>query len=169
MVLETLLVAGRLQDKLEKIPEHGRVRGLLCQRVQIRALPFERIQRFGSAGPILIEVHIFPAIADAGPNLPSGVGSEYEDGYAPTVAARFIAIQLDKTIISVGQRVSEGNLHGPGLACCQFRESLHKRCHGHGGIAARMQSCGSGEKEKGCGKRLEEFCEKADNIRKEAL
>jgi len=103
-------------------------------------------------GPFLIEVHTFPAIADAGPNLPTGVGSEYEDSDAPTIAARFIAIQLDKTIISVGQRSSAGNLQGPGLTSCQFRKSLHKRCHGHGGIVARKPRFGSGEKEKGCGK-----------------
>jgi hypothetical protein len=154
MVLETLLVAGRLQDKVEKIPKRGRVPGLLGQRVQIRALPFERIQRIGSAGPFLIEIHPFPAIADAGPNLPTGVGSEYEDRNAPTIAARFIAIQLDKTIISEGQRSSEGNLHRPGLAGCEFRKFLHKRCHGHGGIVARKPRPGSGEKEKRCGKRM---------------
>ena len=111
MVLETLLVAGRPQDKLEKIPKRGTVAGLLGQRIQIRSLPFERIQRIGSVGPFLIEVHAFPAIADLGPNLPTGVGSEYEDSDAPTIAARFIAIQLDKTIISVGQRSSVGNRH----------------------------------------------------------
>jgi hypothetical protein len=156
MVLETLLVAGRLQDnRLEKIQKQGRVLGLLGHGVQIRALPFEWIQKVGSVGPFLIEVHTFPAIADAGPNLPTGVGSEYEDSDAPTIAARFIAIQLDKTIISVGQRSSAGNLQGPGLTSCQFRKSLHKRCHGHGGIVARKPRFGSGEKEKGCGKRLE--------------
>jgi hypothetical protein len=125
MVLETLLVAGRLQDKLEKIPKRGGVAGLLGQRIQIRALPFERIQRVGIAGPFLIEVHAFPAIADGGPNLPTAVRSEYEDSHAPTVAARFIAIQLYKTIISVGQRSSGGDRRRPGLAGCQFRKSLH--------------------------------------------
>jgi hypothetical protein len=161
MVLETLLVAGRLQDnRLEKFQKQGRVLGLLGQRVQIRALPFEWIQRIGSVGPFLIEVHTFPAIADASPNLPTGVGSEYEDGDAPTIATRFIAIQLDKTIISVGQRSSAGNLHRPGLTSSQFWKSLHKWCHGHGGIVARKPRCGSGEKEKGCGKRLEKGLEK---------
>src|SRR6267142_5295119 len=92
--------------RLEKIQKQGRVLGLLGHGVQIRALPFEWIQKVGSVGPFLIEVHTFPAIADAGPNLPTGVGSEYEDSDAPTIAARFIAIQLDKTIISVGQRSS---------------------------------------------------------------
>jgi hypothetical protein len=160
MVLETLLVAGRLQDRLEKIPKRGTVAGLLGQRIQIRPLPFERIQRIGSVGPFLIEVHAFPAIADLGPNLPTGVGPEYEDSHAPTVAARFIAIQLDKTIFAVGQRISDGNLHRPGLAGSQFREFLHKWCHGHGGIVARKPRCGSGEKEKGCGKKLEKVWRK---------
>jgi hypothetical protein len=148
MVLETLLIAGRLQDRLEKIQKHRRVLGLLGQGVQIRALPFGRIQRVGGAGPFLIEVHTFPAITDGGPNLPSGVGSEYDDGYTPTVAARFIAIQLDKAIISLGQRSAAGNLHGPGLACCQFRESLHKRCHGHGGMVARSRGADPGRRKK---------------------
>src|SRR5580704_3106479 len=161
MVLETLLVAGRLQDnRLEEIQKQGRVLGLLGHGVQIRALPLERIQRIGSVGPFLIEVHTFPAITDAGPNLPTGVGSEYEDSHAPTVAARFIAIQLDKTIISVGQGISQGNLHRPGFAGSQFRKFLHKWCHGHGGIVPRKPKCGSGEKEKGCGKKLEKVWRK---------
>jgi len=111
MVLETLPVAGGVQDKLEQIQKHGRVLGLPGQRVEIRALPFERIQRAGGACPFLIEVQTFPAIAEGGPNLPSRVGSEYDDGYPPTVAVRLIAIQLDKTIISVRQIASPGDRH----------------------------------------------------------
>ena len=75
------------------------------------------------------------------------------------------AIQVDKTIISVGQRISEGNLHRPGLAGSQFRKFLHKWCHGHVGIVARKPRCGSGEKEKGCGKKLEKVRRKGLTIR----
>jgi hypothetical protein len=74
MVLETLPVTRGPQDNLEQIQKHGRVLGLLGQRVEIRALPFERIQRLGSAGPFLIEGQTFPSIAEGGPNLPSRVG-----------------------------------------------------------------------------------------------
>jgi serine/threonine protein kinase len=77
---------------------------------------------------------------------------------------RFVALKFlpDDVARDPGQRSSEGNLHGPGLACCQFQESLHKRRHGHGGIVARKQRCGSGEKEKGWGKSGEKFGERFD-------
>ena len=66
----------------------------------------------GSA-PFCIEIQALPAVADGGPNLPpSGILAEHKYDHPPAVTAGFIAVQLEKTIVAIGQAV----LAGIGLA-----------------------------------------------------
>jgi hypothetical protein len=139
MVFEALHVVRRLQEKLEQIQKYGGILGLDGQRIKERALPLKGILGRGSC-PFLIKVQALPAIVDGGPLLPSRFRSEHDHHHPPTIAVGFIAVHLDKAILSIRQIVSPGHGHRLGLPGSKRGESLAKRSHGHGGIVSRLRS-----------------------------
>jgi hypothetical protein len=89
VLLETRDILRRLNQESKQIQKGRGVLGLWIERVEIRALDWDRI----AAAPLAVEIQSLPAIANGGPNLaPSGLGSQHVNHHPSAVTVRLVAV-----------------------------------------------------------------------------